>query len=427
MYGKNAKLINKYHIFCGTLFEQTKNWVSCQFIHIYIHIYQFQAAMLKTHHERTTGKKSNSKSCEKCFCYVCDTLVSECKSWETHCNASDKGRDKDSWKRLRDKAKNKNNPQQQQQQQRGFNFDNVPNFSSRLFGSEDEEEDDEEGMEDMRDINMGYDRGHSYRFFHEYENGSDEEDEDEDEEEAASFLNSYFSSSTFGVYEPGKFKVSPNSDLVKQCRKCNWWNRINSHHKRVISPFDWCQMCGRVLCETSFNKNQSSPYKPQTGDVSLGTKCITFRIKGRDPRKIDPYAKNWKEKEGEEGWVYHEEEMKDEFFRHRIGERPTVGTLLDGIPILEESKIPDSGSVTLIDCDKAGVSGFETEALILDNHNDKIILEELHRFHSIDIPFGVTLPGMSAPRGLGRDLHAKWDKTTQTGVSENYLVPFIFE
>lgn len=35
--------------------------------------------------------KTAFKSCPKCFCYACDTVVSECDSWKSHCLATNQG------------------------------------------------------------------------------------------------------------------------------------------------------------------------------------------------------------------------------------------------------------------------------------------------------------------------------------------------
>ena len=35
-------------------------------------------------------REQNCKTCDKCYCYVCDTLASECASWQDHCMAYDR-------------------------------------------------------------------------------------------------------------------------------------------------------------------------------------------------------------------------------------------------------------------------------------------------------------------------------------------------
>jgi len=49
----------------------------------------------------------NQKHCDKCYCYVCDCLASECKEWtkKEHCNATD---ERNYWVRKRQEYKNKN-------------------------------------------------------------------------------------------------------------------------------------------------------------------------------------------------------------------------------------------------------------------------------------------------------------------------------
>jgi hypothetical protein len=225
---------------------------------------------------------------------------------------------------------------------------------------------------------------------------------------------------SMGPFEPNKYEVgSPYvmNNMLIQCRKCKWWNKKKRNMSfRQVNASDWCQACGRVAQVDDFFKAQSAKYTPKKGDLDLGKRNISFRIKGRDPRKIQPFDKNWKKYEGkEEGWDYDEDEMKSDFFRHRVGPRPSTTALLQSISILEESKIPDSGRVSITHeirgarTPKEEVSGFETEALILDNPNDMMILEELNQYTRRFHEFG--------PSVLGMDLQAKWDKSSQTGVS----------
>ena len=48
------------------------------------------------------ARATNSKTCDKCYCYVCDVLATECGEWPVHCMAFD--RDK-TWKERRAKKK----------------------------------------------------------------------------------------------------------------------------------------------------------------------------------------------------------------------------------------------------------------------------------------------------------------------------------
>jgi hypothetical protein len=42
------------------------------------------------------------KFCSQCYCYVCDTLASECKTWSTHCQANHQSAD---WRQQRKQAR----------------------------------------------------------------------------------------------------------------------------------------------------------------------------------------------------------------------------------------------------------------------------------------------------------------------------------
>ncbi len=60
------------------------------------------------------GLESNKKTCDQCYCFVCDVPASQCKSWagsdiaasSAHCLASNSGINAVTWTRLRDAKKN---------------------------------------------------------------------------------------------------------------------------------------------------------------------------------------------------------------------------------------------------------------------------------------------------------------------------------
>lgn len=54
----------------------------------------------------TTDKahEQNIKTCDKCYCFVCDDEASKCSSWESHCMASDK---RTAWRNLRTRKRAK--------------------------------------------------------------------------------------------------------------------------------------------------------------------------------------------------------------------------------------------------------------------------------------------------------------------------------
>ncbi len=338
----------------------------------------------------------NAQYCNKCYCYCCDKPVAECTEWkESHCNASDKGAESLKWKKIRDEVKRRNDP----------------TYRSTVDDN-DEDEDEDHGDDDggYPGEFMFMDMVHDF-FMNRMETSSQDEDSDGYGYHTHASRTAHRNAVNDGPYEPDKVKAgSGRARSLTQCRKCKWWsNHQNLTH--VLNDKDWCHACGRVVSESLFGKRQANLFVPEKGDISLGTKEINFRIKARDPRKIQPFQKKWEELEGKQGgWVYNEKEMRYDFFRHRIGQRPEVSTLLHAIPVLAEDKIPDSGrtELTMIrhrhdNTDE--VSGFETEALLLDDRNDKKLLEELHNFFALADP------------KLKGQINAKWNQRTQKGVS----------
>ena len=290
----------------------------------------------------------NIQSCDKCICYVCDVSVKDCKHWSFHCNAEDKGPNALIWTYMREDDKQELYYRQSFERKRQLYILDTPEYTTPL--------------------------------------------------------------------EP--YQVAPRSHEASvrvQCRKCKWWSVVGETEEWDV----WCKACGRVISTDYFGRKKEIPivpilphhikapdpilFVPKEGDISLGTKVIPFRIKARDPRKIEPYQQKWQEWEGKEGWIYNESEMKYDFFHHRIGPRPTVSTLLEVMSIVEESKIPDGtrmGFITPRDSEKIWISGFELEALIIDNRNDRVLIEELH-----------------AAKNLDRIIEASYNEDTQDGVS----------
>lgn len=286
--------------------------------------------------------------------------------------------------------------------------------------------------------------------------GSDE-DENEDEDDYYSYLTklhnsseaidytdytqfsqhrSYYDKQKYGPFDPNNATVRRDRCLTK-CRKCGWYNyfkhknftametyteykeddngvrRPITKRKKVMNDtgiIDWCKSCGRVCSDKDFGKTQSEPYTPNKGDIKLGTKSIPFRIKARDPRKITPFDKNW-EKHGT-SWVYNETEMEEDFFHHRIGKNPNLRMILGAIPVLAEEKIPDEGvanyKVNYYGSDfrsgttKRQVLASETEAILFDGQNDRILFEELNQF--------------TDKESLAYSFEAHWDKESKRGV-----------
>lgn len=125
--------------------------------------------------------------------------------------------------------------------------------------------------------------------------------------------------------------------LMSKCRKCGWYSQVGQKRKtsklvgllpECISE-DWCQGCGRVALDEFFNPPKCHPYRPEKGDLHLGTKTIPFRIKSHDPRKMYHFQPQWEKYEDRAPeWTYDAHEMDEEFFRHRVGKYPSLEALL---------------------------------------------------------------------------------------------------
>ena len=332
--------------------------------------------------------------CDKCFCYVCDILASECTQWNIHCGASDKGSDSYKWKSERSMKKNVGS---------SSTFDTNPH-DALIRG-----------------------------LYHFHEAYSSDEHEPVLDNWSVSIdpVQRRIIASTTGCFEPNEFTEANCGKHIHQCRKCHWWNIKETLVPAKVTAMDWCRACGRVARETDFNKHQSTPYVPRSGDISLGTKHIPFRIKARDPRNIDPFKKKWEEFETEkEEWTYDEMEMKHDFFRHRIGKNPSLQNILSAMPILEESKIPESGTVVFTtntwrqpSNDYGGlVSGFELEALLIDDESNRKIFEvmrqqtnHLHNIANKHLPLA----------GIASKIFATYNALDGTGVSTSTIFTYI--
>jgi hypothetical protein len=108
-----------------------------------------------------------------------------------------------------------------------------------------------------------------------------------------------------------------------------------------------------------------------------------------------------------------------------LGEFPVLEMIVASMPITTEDKIPsdgregDLGGVQVVAA-KASVS--ETEAVLIDNHGDSLILKELFK----------TSPTFGTPKAaeptetlcsyIDGDIKAVWDSNNRKGVSTCFLV-----
>jgi hypothetical protein len=225
-----------------------------------------------------------------------------------------------------------------------------------------------------------------------------------------------------GPFEPSNQAAGKDQNLT-QCRKCQWYNRfpkitaetIEDLRRPTVFVNHWCHACGRVASALHFGKEQSREYLNQ-GDISLGTQTISFSLHTHDPRVMDKFRKRWADNQGKPAWTLDETEMEEELFHHRFGKRPTLANILASIPVLPRDLIPVNGCLNRGAGHKVA-SASETQALILDDPSDIVVLQEIQR-NSVMFGDG-RRPHYDA---LGGDIQAHWDNEQRKGVSLLYCI-----
>jgi hypothetical protein len=207
----------------------------------------------------------------------------------------------------------------------------------------------------------------------------------------------------YRMYEDAMYDNIPKPNT--QCRHCDWsgWLKISPKN---AGSYDWCRDCGRVASVSSLGKEQSQPLNPKDEiDILLGAKTIPFRLKTRDPRKMDQYKQKWEENQGMPEWEYNQTDMEEETFQHRFGKRPSLEMIFSSIPILQEDKLPDDARSTLSSdyySDMDRTSATEVDSLLIDERNHRLILIFLL---------------LNASTRLNASIKASWNRQTSTGVS----------
>lgn len=335
---------------------------------------------------------ANSKHCDLCYCFVCDVPVSECKKWisgnmfavQDHCHATDKGPLAFFYKKLRDSKKKASAI--------------TPSPFTGAYESQLYRDDDEDDV-DVRDLDT------AFRNTVANTKAIDPNPADR---------GPWASTQGGAKNRSGMFR-----GLLTQCRKCLYFNKFDHlNYTKVIpgnnfvgenkkayptGPQDYCHACGRVASERDFGKTQLTPYQPKVGDVVLGEKTIHFTIKAHDPRKCRDTGKYWKRNEGKPEWVYDEVEMEEDFFRHQIGKMPTIESVLQAVPVLNE--VPEYKG----DVRKGRQYGTskspaitEANALLLEKKSDLHLLHELYL--------------LDASNFIGLRTCAEWNKELRKGV-----------
>jgi hypothetical protein len=348
---------------------------------------------------------NNMKVCRLCYCYVCDVEASKCPDWKRHCSATDTGPLSTRWIAERNACREKN----------------------------------KQAVESDRKPQAPAATGIDLRF------------------------------AGVGPFPPDTAGASGSNTRLTKCRKCAWFNKfahkdfqfdravakaggnIQRGRKEArwyngpeyddtrsrllhdeIHPtgfMDWCHACGCVASKRDLRKVQSQSYVPSQYSILLGTKTIEFRLKAHDPRDMEKYSEKW----AQEAWTYDENEMEQELFDHRLGKFPVLEMIVASMPITTEDKIPSDGRHLENDVQgnqvwghlgkddegtrfKASVS--ETEAVLIDNHEDGLILKELLKTAP---GFGATTAAKPTERlysYIDGDIKAVWDSNTRKGVSE---------
>jgi hypothetical protein len=372
-----------------------------------------------TNKEMKKLSNHNMKVCSLCYCYACDVVASECPKWRVHCLATDRGPMAATWKRFRDQAK--------EAKKRTTSALATAASSSNA------------PVRSVLPVNRGEGnaalagRGPL----------------------ASGILATAASSSNApvrsvlpanrgqgnaalagrGPFAPETPGASQHTELTK-CRKCGWFNKFVHKNflfdRRVASGLrvgrsnkpswytderideihptgflDWCHACGCVASERDLRKVQSNAYVPSEYSICLGTKDIEFRLKAHDPREMEDFREKWEEQE----WTYDGSEMEQELFDHRLGELPLLEMIVASMPITTEDKIPTDGkrTSTFLQGDNTKASAFETEAVLIDDDSEGLILKELSKASP---EFGTAHTWY-----IDGDITAVWDSDTRQGVS----------
>jgi hypothetical protein len=336
--------------------------------------------------ERLTN---NVKICSLCYCYVCDVKASKCPKWHQHCSASDSGPTGHKWAALREKHK-----QHKKKHAVTSNWD-IPTPAAT--------------------------GGHQ------------------------AFAGA-------GPFPPDTVGASGPNTILTKCRKCGWFNKFahkdfkfdrqvakgtqmgrtvprwyhsnNDYHRAQLGDdeihptgfMDWCHACGYVASERDLCKVQSQSYVPSQYSILLGTKTVDFCLKAHDPRDMEQYSEKWVQEE----WTHNESEMEQELFDHRLGKFPVLEMIVASMPITTEDRIPSDGSHRENGYAGAQVAAeasvSETEAVLIGNHADSLVLKELFKTSPKFGTINAVKPSDRLYSYIDGDIQAVWDSSTRKGV-----------
>lgn len=388
----------------------TKNHVNLPHMrqHCTVHLFNSNAHLFQT-----TRDEANQLYCDCCYCYVCDDKASECKLWHKHCNATDQGLDSVQWKRQRAatrtlKEKGRWNPEQIAQREEADIPPNGKHFRDQCRKTRFSLNHHQMGQNSVACPDC-------YCFIcHLPVDQCDSWAEAGKFQHCNAWNGGYWRSvrlqgglplpppplSGCGPFAPDNrlAKTSPN---LTACRYCGWYSdlrRLDKHSYSPIQRMQWCLACGRVSTDIKRGVKKAEWYSPVSGDVSLGSKRIHFRLKVHDPRNMEYFKKRW---ETNDTWNYDSKKMEEDLFHHQITDRPALKDLLRLISPLADDEIPLDGCCVLSSAPRT--SAAECDALIVEDKN-ALLLEKLFRVatQTLSIKYRIS---------------AKWNNQTSQGVS----------
>merc|ERR1712038_1962395 len=111
-------------------------------------------------------------------------------------------------------------------------------------------------------------------------------------------------------------------------------------------------------------------------------------------------------------WEYDEKKMENDFFKHRLGRKPSVRQILSCIPVLSEEALSrikvkpgGRGGQLHVRGWNSAMSAMEHEFIKLSNKRDTVILEELFAFDNMNNNESLVLYNITA----------SWDEAKRTG------------
>jgi len=366
---------------------------------------------------------ANREYCEKCYCYVCDSLAKDCKQWhspfssdpyQNHCCASEKNV---VWEEMRSRAKvakMRNAPNGNEKRD-----DGPPHgchFSADCF----------DGLYVLNSGNPGnclrcwcYICDKQVFYCDDYNHvqhhpGSDYARKERQKRKL----------STFGV--PGPFEPTnpdaPKDTSLTQCRRCSWFFRFDSKRSCTPSFSDWCPHCGRVASEDDLEKNQQATTSAASDTKNVvheqqpyvvGEKEIPFRIVAHDPRLFEDFKDNWEDagdSTSSPEWYYDEAERQEEVFLHRIGRAPKWSNVFRALPLVAEKNVPRTSS-----------SLWKYNGVVKDS-SDAVIIDDPQQYQLLC--YIAKVAGTNEEADTWFKIHATWHKESKLGTFKlQFMVP----